>query len=229
MIFDHSFFLQLFERRCMQAKGKEVDIMQQLNEKVMSDEETDCDEPSILVKRTPPWRSEKLTNLIRALDNRKDDKSEAVPKKEGKTGPPSLRKQPTSLPKWAVSCSSTSASPVQNQASSSEQRELSSPAQSQLFSPAPSQTSSPTQSLTSQPSTPTLVRSSTRVSHRRVSLPLPPIHTPLSSRVHLSQQERDVQCGLSSNDSFSGESSPGDNCDSDDEMSCWIRAVTEVK
>lgn len=31
--------LQLFEWRCMQAKEKEVEIMHQLNEKVMSDEE----------------------------------------------------------------------------------------------------------------------------------------------------------------------------------------------
>ena len=35
--------LQLYERRCMQAKGKEVEIMQQLSEKVMTDEETDCE------------------------------------------------------------------------------------------------------------------------------------------------------------------------------------------
>lgn len=34
--------LQLYETRCMQAKGKEVKIMQQICEKVMTDEETDC-------------------------------------------------------------------------------------------------------------------------------------------------------------------------------------------
>ena len=213
----------------MQAKGKEVEVMQQLNEKVMSDEETDYDEPSILVKRTPPWRSEKLTSLIRALDNRKDAKSEAVPKKERKTGPPSLRKQPTNLPKWAVSCSPTPISPMQSQASSSEQSELSSSAQSPMFSPVPSQTSSPTQSLTSQPCTPTQVQSSSHVSRRRVSLPPPTIRIPLSSRMQLSQQDADLQSGLSSNESLSGESSPGDALSSDDEVSCWIRAVTGVK
>ena len=36
--------MQLYERRCMQARGKEVEIMQQLNEKTMTDEETDCDD-----------------------------------------------------------------------------------------------------------------------------------------------------------------------------------------
>ena len=44
----------------MQVRGKEVDIMQQLGEKAMTDEETDSDDPNLLVKRTLPWRSKKL-------------------------------------------------------------------------------------------------------------------------------------------------------------------------
>ena len=72
--------IQLYERRCMQVKGKEVEIMQQLSEKVMTDEETDC-ELNVLVRRTPPWRSKKLTKLMRTLNSHKSKKSEAYRRK----------------------------------------------------------------------------------------------------------------------------------------------------
>ena len=50
----------------MQARGKEVEIMQRLNEKAMTDEETDCDDTdlNVLVKRTP-WHNNKLTKLMK--------------------------------------------------------------------------------------------------------------------------------------------------------------------
>ena len=49
---------------CKQAWGNEVEIMQQLGEKAMTDEEIDSDDPNALVKRTLPWRSKKLSKLI---------------------------------------------------------------------------------------------------------------------------------------------------------------------
>ena len=39
--------------------------MQQLSEKVMTDEETDCE--LNIVTGTPPWRSKKLTKLMRTV------------------------------------------------------------------------------------------------------------------------------------------------------------------
>ena len=48
----------------MQAQGKEVNIMQKISEKMMTDEETDSeDEHSVLMKRHLPWRSKMLTKL----------------------------------------------------------------------------------------------------------------------------------------------------------------------
>ena len=66
------YLFQLYQRRCMQARGKEVEIMQQLNEKAMTDKETDCDDTdlNVLVKRTPPWHNNKLTKLMKSLDSR---------------------------------------------------------------------------------------------------------------------------------------------------------------
>lgn len=42
--------------------------MQALNEKYMSDEETDNEDNNTLLKRSPMWRSEKLNKLIQKLD-----------------------------------------------------------------------------------------------------------------------------------------------------------------
>ena len=36
---------------CKQAWGNEVEIVQQLDEKAMTDEETDSDDPNVLVKK----------------------------------------------------------------------------------------------------------------------------------------------------------------------------------
>jgi len=44
------FILQLFERRTKYAAGREVPVMQALNEKFMSDEETDSEDSNSLRK-----------------------------------------------------------------------------------------------------------------------------------------------------------------------------------
>lgn len=56
------------------AIGREVPVMQALNEKYMSDEETDTEDNNALLKRSPTWRSEKLNKLIQKLDQRYMDK-----------------------------------------------------------------------------------------------------------------------------------------------------------
>ena len=86
-----------------------MEIMQQLNEKAMTDEETDCDDTdlNVLVKRTPPWHNNKLTKLMKSLDSRKDFKFDIVPKKEHRTGHPSERTPPKDLPKWKLRDTST--------------------------------------------------------------------------------------------------------------------------
>ncbi len=60
--------MQLYERRTSQAKGRELKILRQLNEKSMSDEETDGDEPNTFIKRSPSWRSDKLSALFNTLE-----------------------------------------------------------------------------------------------------------------------------------------------------------------
>ena len=52
------------------AVGNEVKVMQSLNEKFMSDEETDAEDDKTFLRRTPSWRSEKLNLLITKLDKR---------------------------------------------------------------------------------------------------------------------------------------------------------------
>ena len=147
---------QLYERRCMQAWGKEVSVMQQISEKVMTDEETDCDDgdSQVLVRRMPPWRSSKLTKLMRTLDSHKNAKSEAVPKKECRIRPFSERSPLNGLPKWVLQTSATT-----HENSSSPTDSSSTPASTQIHSPMSSPEPSPQCSavftLPSQSSTPT--------------------------------------------------------------------------
>ena len=141
----------------MQARGKEVEIMQQLNEKAMTDEETDCDDTdlNVLVKRTPPCRNNKPSKLMKRLDSRKDFKSDTVPKKEHRTGHPSERSLPKGLPKWTLkdtftsepysSSLSNASSPTPSQTISPESP-VQFPTQNQGLSPLLCQSSSPTQS-----------------------------------------------------------------------------------
>ena len=44
--------------------------MQSLNEKFMSDEETDAEDDKSFIKRSPTWQCEKLNTLIHKLDKR---------------------------------------------------------------------------------------------------------------------------------------------------------------
>ena len=111
---------------------------------------------------------------MKALDNRKDSKSEAVPKKVRKTGSPSKRKQPKKqLPKWASTDTDSSHS-----SSSSPQSRTSSPTQSPTSFPSQNQTSSLLQSQTfstqNLSSTPRIAR---RVA-RQVAQLFSPIRSP---------------------------------------------------
>ena len=209
----------------MQARGKEVEIMQQLGEKAMTDEETDSDDSNVLVKRTLPWRSKKLSKLMNALDNRKDSKSEAVPKKVRKTGSPSKRKQPKQLPKWASTDTDSS-----HTSSSSPQSRISSPTQSPTSFPSQNQTSSLLQSQTfstqNLSSTPRIAR---RVA-RQVAQPFSPIRSPSGNM--LQDQENTSINSSQSNESLAEERNHADSFsdyDSNDELPTWIRVVTNVK
>ena len=48
------------------AKGDEIKVIQSLNEKFMSDEETDTEDSKSFIKRSPSWRCEKLNALIKS-------------------------------------------------------------------------------------------------------------------------------------------------------------------
>lgn len=98
--------MQLYERRISQANKREAEILRKLGEKLMSDEETDSEDPNTLIKRSPPWRSEKLNLLFHVLDARYDSKKSShssLTKRNRKTGQVSGRPQPQGLPSWATS------------------------------------------------------------------------------------------------------------------------------
>ena len=69
--------------------------MQALSEKFMSDEETDDENNSSLIKRSLTWRSEKLNKLIVKLDERyfhsRERKENSKPMKNRRKGNPSER------------------------------------------------------------------------------------------------------------------------------------------
>ena len=175
--------------------------MQQVSEKAMTDEETDCEdnEPNILIRRPPPWRSNKLMKLMRTLDSRKNAKSESVPK-ECRTGRLSERNPPKDLPKWALQDASTStahqyssslsgaSSPdtLPSQTLSPIPSPVSSPSQSQVPSTLPNQSSPPAPAQTYS-STNTIMQSSTpRASIRACrSSCISPVNSPLSHHVRI--------------------------------------------
>ena len=88
--------------------------MKRLNDKFMTDEETDDEsENGFLIRRSPKWRHDRLTQLFSKLDKKyrkfsKSDKSR--PLKPRKPGPFTERKPPTNAPKWALSTEETSES-----------------------------------------------------------------------------------------------------------------------
>lgn len=78
--------------------------MKTLNDKYMTDEETD-DENGFLITRSPRWRNDRLSQLFYKLDKKykKYSKSEkSRPLKPRKPGPFTQRKPPTNAPKWAL-------------------------------------------------------------------------------------------------------------------------------
>lgn len=85
------------------AVHRQMAVMQKLNEKFMSDEETDSEDGSALIRRSLPWRSQALNKLILKLDQaylKKKDHSK--PSKKRVEGGYSNRTQPVNSPSWAV-------------------------------------------------------------------------------------------------------------------------------
>ena len=85
------------------AIRRQVAVMKKLGEKFMSDEETDNEDNSVLIKRSLPWRSSALNKLILKLDNaylKKKDNSK--PSKKRVDGSWSNRAPPVKAPAWAV-------------------------------------------------------------------------------------------------------------------------------
>lgn len=82
--------------------------MQALNEKYMTDEETDSDDEdrTTLVKCSLPWRSAKCDRFLRTLDDRyaesREKKNNSKPLKPRKVGPDSERSPPQNAVAWAV-------------------------------------------------------------------------------------------------------------------------------
>ena len=73
--------------------------MKIMHERMMTDEETDTEEPNTFISRKPPWRSEKLNILFRALDERYHSSHNGKePRRNRKVGPPSDRSPPTGVP-----------------------------------------------------------------------------------------------------------------------------------
>ena len=103
---------QLYERRLRFSTDKQEQLLKSLSDKYMTDEESDNDN-GILIRRSPRWRHEKLTQLFYKLDKKyvRSSKSEkSRPLKPRRPGPHSERKPPTNAPKWAIA-TSESASP----------------------------------------------------------------------------------------------------------------------
>ena len=80
--------------------------MQSLGEKYMTDEETDSDDDTTLVKRSLPWRSTKCERFLKKLDDRyvesREKKNNSKPLKPRKVGPDSERLPPQNAITWAV-------------------------------------------------------------------------------------------------------------------------------
>ena len=80
--------------------------MQALSEKFMSDEETDDENNSSLIKRSLTWRSEKLNKLIVKLDERyfhsRERKENSKPMKNRRKGNPSERLPLANSQIWAT-------------------------------------------------------------------------------------------------------------------------------
>lgn len=89
--------------------------MQALNEKFMSDEESDTENSGVLIKRSLSWRSDNLNKLMEKLDSRYiKQRTHSKPLKPRSIGPLSQRQQPSKAPGWATK-QSTSTDPDNTQ------------------------------------------------------------------------------------------------------------------
>ena len=98
-------FLQLFAKRMKVASETERESLKQLDARYMSDEEDGEEgEGGAWVVRSPPWRSQRLSSLLRRLQERVNSKltSSSHPKNPRVPGLPSMRSPPKSSPPWAV-------------------------------------------------------------------------------------------------------------------------------
>lgn len=219
--------IQLYERRISQAKGKEVHVMRQINEKLMSDEETDCEEPNSFTKRSPPWRSDKLNNLFRTLDGRYELKQPTL-KKNRKVGPFTDRLRPQGVPTWALcpptpattsperACSDSGTSPTSLSSScpvltpSSTSCTPTSRHISRSSSAGCTPTARHNSRSSSSVSTPTDWGERTNAMPWRPGMTLPSIQ---GQSFHMTTAEQD---------------SLSEGSESDSEMDAWIHAVTRV-
>lgn len=60
----------MYERWKIYAAGKEIFVFQALNEKYMTDEETDSEVEGTFVKRSLTWRSVECDQLMKKVDER---------------------------------------------------------------------------------------------------------------------------------------------------------------
>lgn len=179
-----------------------------------------CDENvlNVLVRRTPPWLSDKL---MKTLDRRKDARSEVAPKKERWTGRPSERNTPKDLPKWALQVPNQTTSSLSDSSSVSQESPVSSPVQSQVVSLFPNQSSPPT--LMRTPSTANQIQTFTPRVSSRGSQPISPICSPLTHHVRTHHENMGSSSILSESkhlDSSDGES--------DDEISLELSSPSHV-
>lgn len=204
-------FKQLYERRKKCATGQEITVMQSLSEKYMTDEETDSDDDTTLVKRSLPWRSTKCDRFLKTLDDRyvesREKKSNSKPLKPRKIGPNSERSVPKNAVNWAILCLND-----QSLSPNGENQQNASPStpNTSFTNPGPSSISTPlSPSLVSMPlssSTPSLV--STPLSSSAPSL----VSTPQNSAA-----------GSVASSSPSELNDDVDNDESD--LEGWIRSV----
>ncbi len=97
-------FFQLFTNRMKIATGQEREVLKKLDPWFMSDEE-DGEEGSWVV-RSPPWRSPRLSLMLRRLQQRINSKSSSHPKNPRVNGTPCSRPPPSS-PQWALTTAET--------------------------------------------------------------------------------------------------------------------------
>jgi len=96
---------RLFAKRMKVASETERESLKQLDSRYMSDEEDGEEgEGGAWVVRSPPWRSQRLSSLLRRLQERVNSKQtpSSHPQNPRVPGMPSMRSPPKSSPPWAV-------------------------------------------------------------------------------------------------------------------------------